>query len=109
MATRSRRVVWTAGARGDFDGIIAFIAEDSLAAARKVLDVGLRTAASLAELPERGRIVPELADPSVREVFVYSYRLMYRVLEREVRVLAIVHGARDFRATLVVPRPELDR
>lgn len=62
MAARSRRVVWTAGARRDLDGIITFIAEDSVTATRKVLDVVLRTAGSLGELSERGRIVPELAD-----------------------------------------------
>ena len=41
-------------------------------------------------------MVPELDDPSVREVFVYSYRILYKVLEAEVEILAFLHGARDF-------------
>lgn len=99
MATRARRVVvWTAGAQRDLDGIIAFIAEDSLAAARKVLDDILVMAGSIGELSERGRLVPERDDSSIREVFVYSYRLMYRVLDDQVQILAIVHGARDFKS-----------
>jgi plasmid stabilization system protein ParE len=108
MATRSRRVVWTAHARRDLDGIIDFVAEDSLAAAHGVLDVVLRTAGSLQELSERGRVVPEFADSSIREVFVYSYRLMYRVLEDEVQILSVVHGARDFGAWIRTRRVEPD-
>ena len=47
-------------------------------------------------MSERGRIVPELNEPSIREVFVHRYRLLYEVGSEEVRVLAILHGARDF-------------
>ena len=39
-----------------------------------------------------GRIVPELGDPSIRERFVYSFRLIYRIERRRVLILAIVHG-----------------
>ena len=53
-------------------------------------------AASLETLAERGRVVPELADPTIREVFVFRYRLMYRIETERVTILAFVHGARDF-------------
>jgi plasmid stabilization system protein ParE len=32
----------------------------------------------------------------VREVFVYSYRLIYEVKQRDIEVLAVIHGRRDF-------------
>lgn len=41
-------------------------------------------------------MVPELDDPAIREVFVFQYRLMYRVEETRVVVVAFLHGARDF-------------
>jgi plasmid stabilization system protein ParE len=44
-----------------------------------MLDDALRTGASLATFAERGRVVPELGDPAIREVFVYKYRLQYEV------------------------------
>ncbi len=47
---------------------------------------------------ERGRVVPELSDPAIREVFVGSYRLVYRILAHRVEILALVHGARDLTA-----------
>ena len=41
-------------------------------------------------------MIPELDTPEYREVFVFRYRLMYRVVPDEVQVVAFVHGARDF-------------
>jgi hypothetical protein len=43
-----------------------------------MLEAALRAAASLAKFSERGRIVPELNDPAVRELLVYKYRLRMR-------------------------------
>ena len=39
--------------------------------------------------------MPEIGDENIREVFVYSYRMIYEVLAPEVRILAFLHGARD--------------
>jgi toxin ParE1/3/4 len=50
----------------------------------------------LATLSERGRVVPESNDPGIREIFVFRYRLMYRVKDERVVIVAFVHGARDF-------------
>lgn len=62
----------------------------------QVLDAALQVAASLSTLSERGRVVPELNNPSIRETFVFRYRLMYRVDDTTVVVVAFLHGARDF-------------
>jgi plasmid stabilization system protein ParE len=78
------------------DEAIRYIAEDSLPAAQKILERALEAAASLAAMSERGRIVPELETPSIREVFVGRYRLIYEVEESKIEVLAFLHGARDF-------------
>jgi site-specific recombinase XerD len=37
------------------------------------------TARNLNTFPDAGRIVPELGDETIRERFVYSYRLIYRI------------------------------
>jgi len=47
----------------------------------------------LAKHPWSGRIVPEFNDPLYREIFVYSYRVIYRVQDDEVRILYVLHGA----------------
>ena len=51
----------------------------------------------LADFPELGRVVPEFDDPSLREIVVRSYRVIYRVDHGDCRVEpsrqdAIFHG-----------------
>ena len=58
----------------------------------------------LNELPLRGRIVPELGRADTREIFIYSYRLIYRVIESRVYVMNIIHGRRDLSAADIAGR-----
>ena len=96
MAARVREVVWAESARDALDAVIGYIAQDSPQAAVQVLDDALRVGASLATFAERGRVVPELNDPAIRELFVYKYRLQYKVGDARVLIVAFLHGARDF-------------
>ena len=41
-----------------------------------------------------GRIVPELSDDSIRERFIYSYRVIYQISGEDIHVLAVIHGKR---------------
>lgn len=85
---------WSPEAVEDVEQIATYIERDSAWYAQAVVARFVATAESLRELPERGRIVPELRDTSVRECFVYSYRLIYSVSPEAVLVLAVVHGHR---------------
>jgi toxin ParE1/3/4 len=95
MAARRRRVVWTEHARRMLDDTVSYIAQDSRPAAERLLIQALEAAFSLEIFSERGRIVPELTQPNVRQLLVQRYRLLYEVTPAEVQVLAFVHGARD--------------
>ena len=105
----ARRVAWTEAAWRDLEHIADYLAEDSpgyaAAFVRRVRD----QAGSLEEMAERGRMVPEVDEPGVRELIVGSYRLIYGIHDESVFVLALIHGARDL-ATLweegTGPRPE---
>jgi toxin ParE1/3/4 len=83
-----------------------YIALNSPAAARRIAADAVRAAESLSELCERGRIVPELDDSRYRELLIGAYRLVYRVEEEHVSIVAFVHGARDFRSWWKRHRPE---
>ena len=96
MARRRREVIWTLQAQAMLDAALSYIAQDSLPAAQRMLERALEAAASLATLSERGRIVPELETPAIREIFVERYRLIYEVHENKIEVLAFLHGERDF-------------
>jgi hypothetical protein len=48
--------------------------------AEHLLIDALEAASSLDAFSERGQVVPELNQPSVRELFVQRYRLLYEVM-----------------------------
>jgi toxin ParE1/3/4 len=107
MAARARRVAWAESASLALDDVLRDISEDSPSGAIRVLTRALEAAASLATLADRGRIVPEVADEAVRELFVFKYRLLYRVQEDRVIVVAFLHGARDFAKWRQEQQPDL--
>ncbi len=94
----ARAVDWTHRAWSDLEQAADYIAEDSPNYAATLLAQARDAARSLDRFAERGRIVPELRDAAIREVFVGSYRLVYRISQDRVEVLAVVHGARDLTA-----------
>jgi len=97
MARQGRSVVWSPGATAQLDEAVHHIAIDSPSYALVFLERTLELANGLSTLSLRGRVVPEIGDRSVREVLVWSYRLIYEVKPRKVHILAFVHGARRLR------------
>lgn len=100
------RVTWAETARADLQAIIDYIADARPQTALSVLGKLEHAAASLASMPERGRIVPELATVGVygyRELIVSPWRIIYRVSKSTVYVLAVVDSRRDL-ADLLMER-----
>ncbi|MFL6336308.1 MAG: type II toxin-antitoxin system RelE/ParE family toxin [Pyrinomonadaceae bacterium] len=87
-------VVWSPRAIEDVQAIAAYIAEDSLAYAKSVAQKIVASTRRLATFPMSGRMVPEFGDENIREVFAYSYRIIYRVEGETVTIAAVVHGRR---------------
>lgn len=96
MGPGRRRVAWSEGAYRELDEAAEYVAQDSLQNAVRLVERLLEAADSLVEFSERGRIVPELGDPSVRQVQVDPYRLIYSVAESDVVILGVLHQRRDF-------------
>lgn len=90
-----RSVTWTLQALADLDEIEDFIKQDSPFYAQAVVSRLLDIASSLVEQPLMGRVVPEFESKQVRERIVYSYRVVYRLSERIVEVIAVIHGRRQ--------------
>jgi len=91
-----RQVTWTPLARTLLDEALEYVAERSLEGALDLLDEVERVAGSLATMSERGRLLRRFAPSDVREVFVRSYRLVYRVSREAVEIIAFVHTRRDY-------------
>ncbi len=92
----ARKVIWADAAVTDLDSAAEYISKDSPAYAASFVLRSLEAARSLRDLPERGRIVPELKREDIRKIFVHSYRMIYRVEELRVSIVAFIHGRRDF-------------
>jgi toxin ParE1/3/4 len=89
-------IIWSEPAREDLQHIYDFIANDSSRYAKKVVDEIIEKSEQLKNFPNIGRVVPEIDDDSVREVFIYSYRMMYQVSDESIKILALVHFKQNF-------------
>jgi addiction module RelE/StbE family toxin len=89
-------VKWTRPAKRDLKKIHDYIAEDSRYYAKKVVQDIVSKTEYLKNFPGMGRLVPELSEPNVRELIIYSYRLIYEIKEKQIDILTIIHGKRDF-------------
>jgi plasmid stabilization system protein ParE len=88
------KIVWSPEAAEDLEAIAEYISRDSEFYARAVVTKIVDTAKGLPAFPWIGRVVPELGDNSIRERFVYSYRLIYRVENERILIVAVIHGRR---------------
>lgn len=89
------RVEWSDFARDDLDDLVRYISRDSIFYARRFGQKVVLATRNLSEFPESGRIIPEAEAPSLREVIVQGYRVMYRLESDRVLILAVMHGNRD--------------
>ena len=92
----ARKVIWAYAAEEDLEAAASYIHRDSPVYAASFVDRALEAGRSLNEFAKRGRIVPELRDNSIREIFIYSYRFVYRIKDDRISILALIHGRRDF-------------
>jgi len=93
-------VKWTIPAKLDLKSLHDYIARDSKYYAKKVSQEIIEKAGILNNFPEIGRIVPEIDDNNIRELLIYSYRLIYEVLPTDILILTLIHGRRNFTGNL---------
>jgi toxin ParE1/3/4 len=104
MARRSFRVQWAEAAVRDLEELVGYIAADSPLNAERVLDKLEKRARTLESAPVRGRVVPELAHFGIRnwrELIARPYRIIYRIEENTVNVLAVLDGRRELQDLLL--------
>lgn len=97
--------VWlTNDAARDLDELYDYIAlHDAPRKADHVLEQIEKAFSKLSEFPERGAYPNELlalGTREYREIFFKPYRIIYRVMDKNVYVLLIVDGRRDMQSLL---------
>lgn len=89
------KVHWTDTAQRHLDAIYHFIAQDSPAYAKRMVDRLTRRSQQIGEFPFSGRAVPEYEMQQIREVIEGPYRIIYYITSDQIDVLAVLHGAQD--------------
>jgi toxin ParE1/3/4 len=88
-------VRWTSTSKLDLLQIYNYISSDSVYYAKKVVNNIVDKSEYLGSFPSMGRKVEELEDENLREVVVYSYRMIYKIVDNnDIHILAIVHCKR---------------
>ena len=84
--------------------IADFIALDSVARALEILSKLRDTVAALSIMPQRGRIVPELQAQGIlsyHEIIHAPWRIIYRIAEGNVYILAVIDARRNLEDILL--------
>ena len=93
------RIIWSDSARESLHAIAEYIALDSPHYAKVFVQRIIGAVERLRDFPQMGRTVPEYNDRTMREVVFHRYRIIYRLVDGQVLVLAVVHASRDLGKT----------
>lgn len=88
------RVYWTENAIAHLTNIFKYIEINSPTYARRVIDRITRRSEQIAEQPLSGRKIPEYDAEDIRELIEKPYRIIYRIKQNQIDVIAVIHGAR---------------
>ncbi len=89
-------VRWSPVAKADLKEVYAYISRDSRYYAKKVASEIVTRSEALETYPRMGRTVEEFNDPNLRELIIYSYRLIYRISDNNIEVVALVHCRKNY-------------
>jgi addiction module RelE/StbE family toxin len=93
------KIKWTEKASCNLESIHEYISRDSEIYATRFVKSLIKATKRLVDMPYSGRIVHEFEGNDFREVIYRNYRIVYRLVgkNKDVEILAVVHGARDIR------------
>jgi addiction module RelE/StbE family toxin len=97
-------VIWTGSAQNDLNSIIEYIADDNVSIAQKTFNNIRSQCLDLEKFPKRGRIVPELNKFNIknyREIIISPWRIVYRIDDLTVIILAVFDGRRNMEDILL--------
>jgi len=87
---------WSPEAIEDIEHHAQFIERDSPYYAAVVVSKIVDALEMCRKHPHIGRQVPEIENPAYRERIIYRFRVIDRLYEEHILVVAIIHGSRNF-------------
>ena len=92
------RLRFLRSAERDLDEIWEFIARDDLSAANRLVDRIEEACSTLARMPRLGRPRPDITSKPLFLFPVEEYLIVYRTDANGMRIVRVVHGARNLPA-----------
>jgi len=89
------KIKWSPRAASNFEDICNYIGKDSEYYASLFAKKVNSLIKAIPRFPKAGRIVPEYGDENVREKIYENYRIVYRIKEDFIEIVAICHGAKS--------------
>ncbi len=97
-------VEWSRPASKDLENIIEYISQDNIDTAISIFKKIKSKCKTLNQFPERGRVVPELKAYGIfscRELVISPWRIIYRISDQKVFVLAVIDSRRNIEDILI--------
>ena len=89
------KIEWSGPALRALENLHSYISQDSVTYADAFVQRLLNGVRRLEQFPLSGRAVPEAPDEKLRELIIAPYRLIYRVQQKSVQIVTVVHSGRD--------------
>ena len=94
------KIKWSPRAASNFEDICGYIAKDSEYYAALFAGRVTELVRTIPQFPESGRTVPEYGDKNLRERIYGNYRIVYRLKDEFIEIVAICHGAKQLENVL---------
>ncbi len=99
------KVHWTQNAIEHLIGIFQYISINSPSYATITVDRITRRSEQISDYPYSGRKVPEYDRDDIRELIENPYRMIYRIKQDQIDILALIHGSRQLPANVLSKKP----
>jgi toxin ParE1/3/4 len=90
----AQKIRWSPRAVSNFEDICDYITKDSEYYASLFAKRVNALVKNIPQFPKAGRVVPEYGDENIREKIYENYRIVYRIKEEMVEIVALCHGAK---------------
>ena len=87
-------VEWSEAAKNDLKEIFEYLTQHSSQYAYYFNERIFESIENLQKFPQIGKMVLDFNDPSIKEIVIQNYRLVYKYEESKIEILTVIHGSR---------------
>lgn len=90
------KIIWAPSALKDIESIAEYIFRDSVDQAALFVRRVIQLVDQLESFPQSVRVILEIKNNNCRELIYGAYRIMYRIVKKEIWITGVTHTARNW-------------